>query len=158
MQKQITQQGFTLIELLVAVLIISILAAMALPQYQKTVEKTRANEAVVNLRTLVNAENLYKLEHGEITTSIDNLPINISNSQLFNYVITSFSKGIGFEIIAYRKHEEKNHLKYYIYYSHAETLSCVTQHDNALPVCMHLCHITQTPGASSNTGYRYCNI
>jgi len=55
--------GFTLIELLVVVLIISILAVIALPQYQKAVEKTRAAEAVTRVSQLEKAIDLWKLEH-----------------------------------------------------------------------------------------------
>ena len=70
--------GFTLIELLVVVLIIGILSAIALPQYQKAVRKARISEARINLRALVDASDRYILETGD-TSNVDlsNLDISI---------------------------------------------------------------------------------
>ena len=69
------KKGFTLIELLVVVLIIGILSAIALPQYTKAVTKARFAEAMTNLKSLYDAQQVCELEKGKHNCEFDDLAI-----------------------------------------------------------------------------------
>lgn len=83
MQKESSATGcldakaFTLIELLVVVLIVGILAAVALPQYQKAVEKSRATQAITLLKSVYTAAKAYQLANGEWPATFDELAVEI---------------------------------------------------------------------------------
>ena len=69
--------AFTLIELLVVVLIIGILAAVAVPQYQKAVLKSRFSTIKNLTKSLANAEEVFYLANGYYTPDISQLDLDV---------------------------------------------------------------------------------
>ena len=76
-------KGFTLIELLVVVLIIAILTVIAVPIFNVAVEKSRAADAITNIKSISKAVEVYRLEHGAYppVDDWDNLSITMPTGQ-----------------------------------------------------------------------------
>ena len=75
------KQAFTLIELLVVVLIIGILAAVALPQYQKAVDKARLVQLIVFNKAIREAQERYYLANNSYTNDFNVLDVGFAATE-----------------------------------------------------------------------------
>ena len=84
MTKQNTRRGFTLIELLVVVFMIGIVAAVAVPQYQKAVDKARFTELITLVRHVKDMQEVYYLANGTYAADCEELGVDIPGGYELN--------------------------------------------------------------------------
>ena len=75
------KQAFTLIDLLVVVLIIGILASVALPQYQKAVDKARLVQLIVFNKAIREAQERYYLANNSYTNDFNVLDVGFAATE-----------------------------------------------------------------------------
>jgi type IV pilus assembly protein PilE len=82
-------RGFTLIELMAVVVVISILAAIALPTYMEHVRKSRRAEAVSLLGQLAQAQERWRANNPAYTNSLGNLGMSTASGVRPAYYVLS---------------------------------------------------------------------
>ncbi len=90
--------GFTLIELLIVVLIIGILSAVALPQYQKAVDRSRYATLMPVATDVKNAQEAFFMASAEYTDDLQNLDIQLPGTVNGNKA--EFGDGVKVEVSA----------------------------------------------------------
>ena len=98
--------GFTLIELLVVVLIIGILAAIALPQYEKAVAKARMTEGIMAVEEIARANRMYYMANGQYSRDINDLDVSYTGNGVYgNSIPANIGKNFIFTASAWGRND-----------------------------------------------------
>jgi prepilin-type N-terminal cleavage/methylation domain-containing protein len=132
-----TKTGFTLIELLVVVVIIGILAAIALPQYNFAVEKARVSTALRALKALKESQERYYMANGTYGKKED-LDISVNDTKYFAFQVGGGSDPLGaYKVYAFRKYKTDTYFLE-LYANGSNTRLCHPHNDIDLKICQHL--------------------
>ena len=107
------KRGFTLIELLIIMIIVGVLTAIALPKYQRALERGRALEGLHNVRAAadyINAKYLAYAVNGQgysaAVTDYENVgKSDLIRSRFFNSPVVSSSSANGAVVTIQRKED-----------------------------------------------------
>lgn len=78
------KKAFTLIEVLIVVIIIGVLAAVAVPTYEQTIETSFGDQAKVVLRVIYTAQRMYRSDANTYNASLD--PLNAASLVSLDYL------------------------------------------------------------------------
>ena len=83
--------GFTLIELLVVIVILSVLAAIALPSFLNQASRARQAEGKLNVGVIIRSQHGYYMENGGFASTLAPLGLNLKNSDYYQFATDIFT-------------------------------------------------------------------
>lgn len=164
------KKGFTLIELLVVVLIIGILAAMAMPQYFKAVERSRMTEADTLLGSIAQAQRRKFLQINKFVTNYRALDVSPKDSNGSTYYTkgnpATGANGNGFAVVlsgttfqtgkaTATRHAAGGALQYQYSlsrYYQGDNVTCTGTNPAGQELCADFCGIDTPTGSCCNNG------
>ena len=164
------KKGFTLIELLVVVLIIGILAAMAMPQYFKAVERSRMTEADTLLGSIAQAQRRKFLQINKFVTNYRALDVSPKDSNGSTYYTkgnpATGANGNGFAVVlsgttfqtgkaTATRHAAGGALQYQYSlsrYYQGDNVTCTGTNTAGQELCADFCGIDTPTGSCCNNG------
>ena len=164
--------GFTLIELLVVVLIIGILAAMAMPQYFKAVERSRMAEAETLVTSITQAQRRKFIQTNRYSSTFEGLDVAPKGATGNTYHTkgdpVSGAGGNGFRVIvdpltsdrviAFREFNGDNtssslQYKYsLIRYYKSDNINCEGRNAAGMEICADFCGLDTPTSSCCNNG------
>ena len=152
--KSIHNVGFTLVEVLVVVVIIAVLAAVAVPQYQKAVLKSRFSSLMPTTKAVHDGNEAYFMAHGGYASAVNQLDVTATNNEDMTFEI---SRDPDYSyVLATRPNLENNLIMYQKHSAqfpgeiHCEALADDTK---ANWLCEKGMHAIKTLGEGITSGY-----
>jgi len=160
--------GFTLIELLVVVLIIGILAAMALPQYFKAVERSRMTEAITIMDSVAKAQRRKFMQTNRYADDFRGLDVSPKGARGAEYHTKGGGNGFNIQlmvnagapqVVAWRE-VNNNFMHQSLQYQYnlsrdfqSDNVSCTGINQAGEELCADFCGIDTPVGTCCSAGY-----
>ena len=155
--------GFTLTELLGVILIIGILAAIAMPMYEKSIFHSRFSNVQQTAQAIKQAEEMFFLSNGRYTSDFNDMDVNFSACTATNSFVSRCGKDFMIETLEDGNASDASKFNIRLFYCPAaysanDWNACKSQADLYYTIWLDRASVQASPSCTANTdkGTDYC--